>query len=187
VRRRLEPVVRFGIERVRIHTGAAAVESARRLRARAFTIGSDIYFGAGQFRPQSVAGLALLSHELTHVRQQGAQHRLRRYTQDGGDRWEREAQEVEERLRRRLTARRPSVRKDPELRLALASQPARAHGQLAVTSHQAHVAATPAKPLGCEKEIDLARDAAPVAEGVYRLFKQEARLARERGPLRFRG
>ena len=53
VRRRLEPVLPFSTEWVRIHTGVAAAESARRLRARAFTIGSDVYFGAGQFRPQS--------------------------------------------------------------------------------------------------------------------------------------
>ena len=187
VRRRLEPVLPFSTARVRIHTGVAAAESARRLRARAFTIGADVYFGAGQFRPQSVTGLALLSHELTHVRQQGARERVRRYTRDGGDRWEREAQEVEARFRTQLTARQPEPRPVPEVRFEFASQPVRAKSIPEVSAYRALAAAPPATPPGCEKTIDYTQDVAPVAEGVYRLLKQEARLARERGPLRFRG
>ena len=64
---------RFGhnFERVRIHDGASAAESARTVGARAFTSGSDIVFGQGYYRPGTAAGRHLLAHELTHVVQQG--------------------------------------------------------------------------------------------------------------------
>ena len=40
--------------------------------AIAFTHGNDIHFAPGQYRPDTTAGLHTLSHELTHVTQQGA-------------------------------------------------------------------------------------------------------------------
>ena len=55
---------------VRIHTGAEAAGLARSLDARAFTHGSEIYFDAGEYDPQSRRGRQLLAHELTHVVQQ---------------------------------------------------------------------------------------------------------------------
>jgi hypothetical protein len=55
---------------VRVHTDAMAAASARQLNARAFTVGRDIVFGAGQFAPSTPAGRALLAHELAHVVQQ---------------------------------------------------------------------------------------------------------------------
>ncbi len=60
----------FSSSGVRMHTGSAAAAAARMLRASAFTIGRDIYFGAGQYRPETARGLGLLAHELTHGRQQ---------------------------------------------------------------------------------------------------------------------
>ncbi len=57
---------------VNIHTDGAAVEMNQDLRARAFTRGKDIYFNAGQYRPETSEGQRLLAHELTHVVQQGA-------------------------------------------------------------------------------------------------------------------
>jgi len=56
---------------VRVHTGDAAVEAAGKINARAFTLGTDIVFGAGQYAPGSERGRRLLAHELTHVLQQG--------------------------------------------------------------------------------------------------------------------
>lgn len=63
---------RFAVDlrNVRIHTGAHAVEAARRLNARAFARGNDIYFAAGEYTPDKPEGLWLLTHELTHVIQQ---------------------------------------------------------------------------------------------------------------------
>jgi hypothetical protein len=62
--------------RVRIHTDARAAESAQALNARAYTIGHDIVFGAGQYAPHTPAGQRLLAHELTHVLQQRAGTKL---------------------------------------------------------------------------------------------------------------
>jgi len=70
VRRFFEP--RFGHElsNVRVHTGDRVAETARTLRARAFTLGRDVAFGAGEYAPESSKGRMLLAHELTHVLQQ---------------------------------------------------------------------------------------------------------------------
>lgn len=57
---------------VRVHVGGRASDAARSIRARAYTLGSDIVFGAGQYAPQTPDGERLLAHELTHVVQQGA-------------------------------------------------------------------------------------------------------------------
>jgi len=56
---------------VRVHQGAQAHALNREISARAFTLGSDIFFGAGQYQPESEKGRHLLAHELTHVLQQG--------------------------------------------------------------------------------------------------------------------
>jgi hypothetical protein len=66
----MEP--RFGrdLSRVRVHTDARAADSARAVNASAFTVGRDIVFGRGRFRPGSREGRRLLAHELTHVVQQ---------------------------------------------------------------------------------------------------------------------
>ena len=55
---------------VRVHTGGPAAGAADSLRARAFTVGGNIVFAAGQFAPGSAAGQRLLAHELAHVVQQ---------------------------------------------------------------------------------------------------------------------
>ncbi|HYI84362.1 MAG TPA: DUF4157 domain-containing protein [Acetobacteraceae bacterium] len=55
---------------VRLHTDAPAAEIASQLSARAVTIGQDIFFGAGQFRPGTVEGGRLLAHEVVHTVQQ---------------------------------------------------------------------------------------------------------------------
>lgn len=64
------PRYRHDLSRVRIHTDRRAAESARALGARAYTIGSDIYFGAGEYRPGTREGRRLIAHELAHVAQQ---------------------------------------------------------------------------------------------------------------------
>jgi hypothetical protein len=59
---------------VRIHTDAQADALSRSIQARAFTIGSDIFFKSGAFSPVSGAGRETLIHELTHVVQQSGSH-----------------------------------------------------------------------------------------------------------------
>ena len=63
---------RFGrdFSAVRVHTDQRAADTASAANARAFTVGHDIVFGAGQFQPHNEQGKHLLAHELTHVVQQ---------------------------------------------------------------------------------------------------------------------
>ncbi len=67
----LEPRLGYDFSHVRVHTDARAAASVRALDARAYAIGRDIVFGAGQYNPGAGAGRSLLAHELTHVAQQG--------------------------------------------------------------------------------------------------------------------
>lgn len=66
----MEP--RFGHDfgKVRIHTDERSAESARSINAMAYTVGHDVVFGSGLYRPESTEGKRLLAHELTHVMQQ---------------------------------------------------------------------------------------------------------------------
>ncbi|OYY68112.1 DUF4157 domain-containing protein [Sphingomonas sp. 28-63-12] len=69
---------RFGYDfsQVRVHHGSSAAASARDVDAKAYTVGGDIVFGAGQFAPETPAGRRLLAHELTHTIQQSSSPRL---------------------------------------------------------------------------------------------------------------
>ena len=70
------------LSHVRIHTGNKAAQSAKSVNARAYTLGQNIVFGAGQYQPATLSGQRLLAHELTHVRQQRREQsaRLQRQT-----------------------------------------------------------------------------------------------------------
>jgi hypothetical protein len=68
----MEPRFGHDFSQVRIHTGSRAAKTAQALNARAFTVGRDIVFGAGQYALGASAGQRLLAHELTHVVQQSA-------------------------------------------------------------------------------------------------------------------
>lgn len=63
---------RFGhdFSQVRVHSDAAAEQSAQDVNAHAYTVGHNLVFGAGQFALGSRAGRRLLAHELAHVVQQ---------------------------------------------------------------------------------------------------------------------
>jgi len=63
---------RFGhdFSDVRVHTGNEADTLSRAVQARAFTVGSDIFFSSGAYAPGSTSGQHTLAHELTHVVQQ---------------------------------------------------------------------------------------------------------------------
>jgi hypothetical protein len=68
---------RFGhdFSQVHLHHGSQAGEAARALGARAYTLGQDVVFGQGQYRPESNQGRRLIAHELTHVIQQAGASR----------------------------------------------------------------------------------------------------------------
>jgi hypothetical protein len=66
----MEPRFGHDFSNVRVHTDAKAAESASAVQARAYTVGKDVVFGAGEFAPRSHEGQRLLGHELAHVVQQ---------------------------------------------------------------------------------------------------------------------
>jgi Domain of unknown function (DUF4157) len=70
VRARTQAKLGHDFSGVRVHTGSAANQAARRIGAVAFATGEDIVLGAGAERPGSPGGDLLLTHELTHVAQQ---------------------------------------------------------------------------------------------------------------------
>jgi hypothetical protein len=66
----MEPRFGHDFSKVRVHTDAKAVESARAVQARAYTVGSDVVFGANCHLDQGDRGRGLIAHELAHVLQQ---------------------------------------------------------------------------------------------------------------------
>lgn len=68
----MEPRFGYDFGHVRVHTGPLASDAARAYNALAFTIGRDIVFGDGEYRPWSRDGRRLIAHELAHVVQQDA-------------------------------------------------------------------------------------------------------------------
>src|SRR5215218_819663 len=62
VRRGLEARLGLDLRHVRVHADAGAAAAARALGARAFTLGTDIVFAEGRYRPHDGAGRRLLLH-----------------------------------------------------------------------------------------------------------------------------
>ncbi|MCB9798024.1 MAG: DUF4157 domain-containing protein, partial [Alphaproteobacteria bacterium] len=56
----------------RVHTDDRAARLNRQLSARAFTYGNHVFFGGGEYQPQTAGGKRLIAHELTHTLQQTA-------------------------------------------------------------------------------------------------------------------
>ncbi|WP_239336638.1 DUF4157 domain-containing protein [Frankia sp. CiP3] len=70
VRADLEARLNADFSDVRVHTDAAAHESAVSVQAHAYTSGSHVVFQRGRYDTSSAAGRRMLAHELTHVVQQ---------------------------------------------------------------------------------------------------------------------
>lgn len=74
----MESRFQANFSKVRVHTDQRAAKLNTQLGARAFTTGNHVFFGAGQFQPESADGRELIAHELTHTIQQGAARQVRR-------------------------------------------------------------------------------------------------------------
>lgn len=70
-RQRMEKAFGASFSDVRVHTGAQAESLSEGMNARAFTVGNDIAFGAGEYHPGTLVGDGLIAHELAHTVQQG--------------------------------------------------------------------------------------------------------------------
>lgn len=77
-----EPRFERELGHVRVHTEPPAAAGARSIGARAYTLGNDIAFADGHYRPDSAEGRHLLAHELAHV-VQGGGNRMRRQPDAG--------------------------------------------------------------------------------------------------------
>lgn len=79
VQARMESAIGGRFDAVRVHQGA----HADAIGAQAFTRGTELFFGNRRFDPGSRQGLALIGHELAHVKQQ-AEGRVPVTAQIGG-------------------------------------------------------------------------------------------------------
>jgi hypothetical protein len=101
IRTLMEARFRYDFGQVRIHADGAAAESARAVRARAYTLGSQVVFATGQYAPETAEGRQLIAHELVHVVQQGsvsASGLPRETGAPGNDRHERAAEAAADRF-----------------------------------------------------------------------------------------
>lgn len=91
VRREMEQSMGADFSGVKVHSDTESHELNRQLGANAFTTGSDIFMGAGK----SAGDKDLLSHELTHVVQQGGNYNGGPMTVGpAGDSYEQEAEQT---------------------------------------------------------------------------------------------
>jgi hypothetical protein len=67
----LEPRFRASFAGVSVHTDSKAAGLSAKLGAKAFTYGSNVFFGGGAYDHDSKGGMELIAHELTHTIQQG--------------------------------------------------------------------------------------------------------------------
>jgi hypothetical protein len=115
-RRIMEPHFAYDFSQVRIHDGEQAAASASAVEALAYTVGRNVVFGSGQYRPATVEGRRLIAHELAHVIQQEVATHVTGPLQlgDANDRLEQEADRA---FRRKLapaqwTSTRLTVQRD---------------------------------------------------------------------------
>jgi hypothetical protein len=80
VRREMETAFGRSFGQVGVHTDGQADHLNGMLSSTAFTVGNDIFFSQGSFRPDDPDGKRLLAHELAHVTQDdgGAHRAIRR-------------------------------------------------------------------------------------------------------------
>ena len=70
LRQRIETGADADVSKVRLHTGPRASEEADWVNAKAFAVGNDVSFAAGEFRPGTPDGDHLITHEVAHTIQQ---------------------------------------------------------------------------------------------------------------------
>lgn len=69
VLQRMETAFGTDLSGVRLHTDSSAARLNHAVSARAFTTGQDIFFGAGEYAPDTPGGAKVLAHEIAHTLQ----------------------------------------------------------------------------------------------------------------------
>ena len=150
-RRAMERGFGHDFGRVRVHTDGRAAAAAESVAARAFTVGSNVVFGAGEYRPGTPGGSRLLAHELAHVvQQQGLRTDGEPVVRTVRDEYERESDAVAEQV-----ASAPEPARAPLRLRRLASAGLQRYtfgspGPIALTATRRFVEATPEQ----QREID---------------------------------
>jgi len=67
LQKRMEGTLGADLSGARVSTSGESARAASALGARAFTVGTDVHFGAGEYAPGTAEGDKLIAHELTHV------------------------------------------------------------------------------------------------------------------------
>ena len=67
VKGKLEALFGRSLDGVRIHDDHRAADAASAVQAHAFTVGKDVVFGSGEYKPGTAEGDSLIAHEVTHV------------------------------------------------------------------------------------------------------------------------
>jgi Domain of unknown function (DUF4157) len=62
-----EPRFGYDLSGIRVYADTRAAASARAIDAEAYTLGTKIVFGSGQYAPEKESGRHLLAHELAHA------------------------------------------------------------------------------------------------------------------------
>ena len=106
MRANLEAVLGTSMAEVRVFTGSAAGNACEQLNAHAFAIGTNIYFGSGEWAPGTDAFEHLLLHECQHVVQHLAGRLRGGGVSDPSDPVEVEAERVADRGARELKSAR---------------------------------------------------------------------------------
>ncbi len=71
VKAQMESGFNTDFSNVKIHTNSEAAGLNGQLSSKAFTYKNNVFFGKGQYQPETNSGKHLIAHELTHVVQQG--------------------------------------------------------------------------------------------------------------------
>jgi len=98
VKTQMESAMDADFSGVRIHTDGEADSLNRRLNAKAFTTGEDIFFRSGEYQPGRASGRELIAHELTHVIQQNSGLHRKMTVGRPDDIYEKEADETAHRI-----------------------------------------------------------------------------------------
>jgi hypothetical protein len=92
----MESALGADFSEVKVHTGAKGAEIAKDNDAKALAVGQHIAFGEGEYQPGTLAGDALLAHELAHTQQQKGADITQAQEQGPESAYEEEADEMAE-------------------------------------------------------------------------------------------
>lgn len=83
---------------VRVHNDNTSDQLAGQLGARAFAVGSDVFFAANEYQPATTDGQRVIAHELAHVMQDSDQPQAKLQVGSVDDPAEKEADAVAQRV-----------------------------------------------------------------------------------------